>query len=152
VAAGDDEADGRKLRLAGGEMCFKQNGVDVAFEMIDGDKRLADGHGQDFAVGDADKQRADESRTARHGDGVEVVQREAGLLEGFADDGNDLAEMFAGGKLRNYSTVLCVQVDLRGDNVGKDLPAVGDNRGGGFVAGRFDAEDTGHWVIESSDH
>ena len=61
--------------------------------------------------------------------------------EGFADDRDDLAEVFAGGEFGDDSAVFSVDVDLGGDDVGKDVTAVGDDGGGGFVAGRFDGED-----------
>ncbi len=70
MAAGNDEADSGKFRSASGEMSFEKNGVNVAFEMIHGDERLAERHGQGFAVGDADDQRADEAGAESNGDGV----------------------------------------------------------------------------------
>src|SRR5256885_7538290 len=55
VATGDDEADrgkfGYEVRLVG----FQKNGVYVAFEMVDGNERLAQRLGQGFGIGDADE-------------------------------------------------------------------------------------------------
>ena len=41
MAAGDDEADGGKFgRAAGGMVGFEEDGVNVAFQVIDGDERF----------------------------------------------------------------------------------------------------------------
>ncbi len=57
-----------------------------------------------------------------------------------ADDGNDGAEVFAAGQLRNDSAVAGMGGDLRGNHGGEGARAALDDRGGGFVAGAFDAE------------
>ena len=62
------------------------------------------------------------------------------LLQRFAHDRDDLAQVLAGGKLGHHAAVFAVNRHLRGHDVRKDAAAVGDNRGGGFVAGGFDAE------------
>jgi hypothetical protein len=141
VAAGDDEADGRHLRTARGEVCFKDYGVDVAFEVIYGDKRLAEREGENFAVGQADEEGACEAGTLGDGDGVEIGEGDFCLVERFADDWDDFAEMLARGELGNYAAVFAVDIDLRGDDAREDAAAVGDDCCGGFVAGGFDAED-----------
>ena len=61
------------------------------------------------------------------------------MREGFANDGDDLAEVFAGGEFGDDAAVFAVDVDLGGDDAGEDVAAVGDDGGGGFVAGGFDA-------------
>ena len=53
---------------------LQEDGVDVAFEVVDGDERLAEAEGQGFGVGDADEQRADEAGAFGDGDGVEIVR------------------------------------------------------------------------------
>ena len=64
---------------------------------------------------------------------------QVGFREGFADYRDDLAEVFAGGEFGDDAAVLAVDVDLGGDDAGEDFAAVGDDGGGGFVAGGFDA-------------
>jgi len=49
--------------------------------------------------------------------------------------------VLAGGELRNDAAILAVNIDLGSDDAGEDFAAVGDDSRGGFVAGRFDAED-----------
>ena len=46
------------------------------------------------------------------------------------------------------ATVLGVQVNLGGDDVGADGRPASDDGGGSFVAGSFDGEDDGHaWIV-----
>ncbi len=52
---------------------FQQDGVDVAFEVVDGDERLAEGPGQGLGVADADEQGAGEAGAFGDGDGVQVM-------------------------------------------------------------------------------
>lgn len=139
VAAGDDETNGWELGwAAGGAMGFEEYGVDVPCKVIDGDERFVQSGGESLCIGDADKECAGEAGALGDGDGVYVGELQIGLREGFADYGDDLAEVFAGGEFGDDAAVFLVDVDLRGDDVGKDVEAVGDDGGGGFVAGGFD--------------
>ena len=141
VAAGNDQADGGKFGAAiAGGAGLEKNGVDVAGEMVHGDERLAQREGESFAVGEANEQGADEARALSDGDGVEIVQGDVGLVDGFADDRHDLAEMFARREFGDHAAVFAVNFDLGRDHAGEDAFAVGDDGGGGFVAGGFDAE------------
>src|SRR4029077_11594570 len=117
--------------------------VHVTFKMIDRDQRLVERVRERLAVGDAPEQGAHKGRAVGDADGVKVGEGEARLRQGFADYRDDLAQMFARGEFGNYSAVFAVNVDLRGDNRRKNVAAVGDDGGSGFVAGRFDAEDAG---------
>src|ERR1700677_4066283 len=141
VAAGNDQADGGKFGAAvAGGAGLEKNGVDVAGEMVHGNERLAQREGESFAVGEAHEQRADQARALRDGDGVEIVQGDVGLVDGFADDRHDLTQMFARREFGDAPAVFAVNFDLGGDDAGEDVFAVGDDGGGGFVAGGFDAE------------
>jgi hypothetical protein len=93
----------------------EEDGVDVAFQVIDGDEGEVVGEGQGFGVGDSDKKSAGEAGTAGDGDGVEVGKRGIGLREGGTDDGDDGAEMLAGGEFRDDAAVTSVGGDLGGD-------------------------------------
>jgi len=141
VAAGDDEADGGPLRMARGEMRFQDHCVNVAFEMIYSNERLLERQGENFAIGHADEERAGEAGALGDGDCVEIGERDVCLVERLAHDWDDFAEMLARGELGDYASVLAVDIDLRGDDAREDAAAAGDDRGGSFVAGRFDAED-----------
>ena len=64
----------------------------------------------------------------------------AGARHGFADDGDDIAEMLAGGEFGDDTTVVGVERHLRSDHVRESFAARADDGSGGFVAGAFDAE------------
>ena len=61
--------------------------------------------------------------------------------EGSVDDGDDGAEVLAGGELGDDAAVGGVDGDLRGDDVGELACAALDDGGGGLVAGALDAQD-----------
>ena len=62
--------------------------------------------------------RADEAGPLRNADRVDVLKLEIGLGKRFADDGNNLAKMFARGEFGNDAAVLAMDVDLRRDDAG----------------------------------
>ena len=133
---------GCSLRSAG----LHEDGVDVAFEVVDGDQRLVEAEGEGFGVGDADEQCAGEAGAFGDGDGVEVGEGDGWPAarwrgHGFADDGDDVAEVLAGGEFGDDAAVVGVERHLRGDDVGEGGGAGADDGGGGLVAGAFDAED-----------
>jgi poly(A) polymerase len=141
VAAADDQREDRQcegvlLALAH----LQQNRVDVAFEVIDGDERLAEGEGQGFGVGDADEQSAGEAGAFSDGNGVQVGELDAGAGDGFADDGDNVAQVLARGEFGDDAAVDRMHRHLRGDDVGERLRARAHDGGRGFVARAFDAE------------
>ena len=124
VATGDDKRKQRELHRGFAAFArLHQNGVDVAFEMVDGDERLVEAEGEGFGVGDANEQCASEAWACGDSDGIEVGEgdwmsrRSAGAGHCFADDRDNVAEMFAGGKFGNHAAVVCVEGHLRGDDV-----------------------------------
>jgi len=128
--------------------------VDVAFEVVYGDKGKFAGVCEGFGVGDADKERAGETGAGGDGDGIEIGESDAGLGKGGADDGDNGAQMLAAGQLGDDSTIARVGGDLRGDGRGKRAGAALNDGRGGFIAGGFDAEDeaTGHGFSLASWH
>ncbi len=118
-----------------------EDGVDVAFEMIDADEGFREGEGEGLGVGDADEEGAGETGAAGDGDGVEVLEGEAGFGDGGAGDGDDVAEVFARGELGDDAAEVGVEGDLAGDDVGEGFGAVADDGGCGLVAGALDAQD-----------
>src|ERR1700719_4515005 len=97
VAARDDEADGGHLRMARSKVRFKNHCVNVAFEMIHGDKRLVERQGENFAISHADEECAGEAGALGDGDGVEISESNFCLVECFAHDWDDFAEVLARG-------------------------------------------------------
>jgi len=139
VAAADDESE-QGVGVGEGGFRVHEDGVDVAFEMVDGDERFVGGEGERFGEGDADEQCAGEAGAFGYSYGVEIFVGDAGAVHGFADDRGDGAQVLAGGQLGDYAAVVGVD-ELRGDHVGERFAAVADHGGGGLVAGAFDAED-----------
>ena len=84
--------------------------------MVDGDEGDVLREGQRLGVGDADQEGSGEAGPGGDGDGIEVVEGDARLGEGGADDGDDGAEMLAGGKLGYDTAIAGVGGDLRGDD------------------------------------
>ena len=144
VAAGDDEGEHGKLQFVVALLALlQQHGVNVAFEVVDGDQRLVEGEGESFGVADADQQGSGESGALRDGDGVDGVVRVPSLGQRLAHDGHDGAQMLPRGQFRHDTAVGLVGGDLRGDNIRDQLLARAHHGRRGLVAGTFDAEDVG---------
>ena len=139
--AGDPGTWGTRRSWVGRLTFIEEDGVDVAFEVVDGDEWQSLGEGEGFGVGDANEERSGEAGTAGDGDGVEVGEGDVGLGQGGAHDGDDGAEMLAAGQLGDDSAIAGVGGDLGGDDRGEDASAALDDGSGGLVAGGFDAED-----------
>ena len=119
---------------------LQKHGVDVAFEVVDGDERLRERVGEGLGVSDADEERAGEAGAFGDGDGVELPHGHLGFAEGSVDDGDDGAEVLAGGELGDDAAVGGVDGDLRGDDVRELACAALNDGGGGLVAGTLDTQ------------
>ena len=69
------------------------------------------------------------------GDGVDVVDSEAGIFESFIKDGLDSFDMRAGGDFWDDATVFGVNIYLRNNDVRQNMSAIFDNGGSGFITG-----------------
>src|SRR5665213_2730475 len=148
VTTGDNEREQREFHGSFGALAgFHQDGVDVAFEMIDADQRLVEAEAKSFGIRDANEQRPGKPRAFRDGDGVEIGIGDARLQHGFADHRHDVAEMLAGGQLGDDATIVGVERHLRGDDVRQRGTACANHRGGSLVAGAFDAENQAAWLL-----
>ena len=76
-----------------------------------------------------------------NGDGVDVCNFEAGVIEGLMDDGLYGFNVRTGGDLWDYATISSMNIDLGDHDVGEDMVAIFDDGGGGFVARAFYSED-----------
>ena len=128
---------------------IEEDGVDVAFKMIDGDEWFAESEGERFGEGDADKKCSGKTGAAGDGDSIEVGERDSGFRDGGADNGEDGAKMLSTGELGHNAAEARVRGDLRGDDRRKRLRAARDDSCGGFVAGAFNAENEagGHSLL-----
>ena len=152
-AAGSNAGHGEKLAVAAGHQQQKE-GVGnvlgqtrrdgVALEVVDRDQRFPERHGHGLCEREPDHHSADQAGTCRGRDAVEIDGMDAGLGEGAEHHDVDSLDVGAGRDLRHYASKRCVVGNLGEYNGGEDprQTAVGNShdRGGRFVAARFDAQ------------
>ena len=111
-------------------------------DVVDADQRHVQRQRQHLGRADADQQRADQARRvdARRRSRSRS-SRTSGLPQRLVDDGQQPLQVGAGRDLGHDAAEARVQVGLRGDDVGEDGRLVGEDGGGGFVAGGFDGEE-----------
>ena len=108
--------------------------------MVDRDQRLVARHRQRLGGDEADHHSADQARPGGRSHGVDIVQCHAGIGEDRLDQGGELFGMRSRRDLRHYAAIGAVRLVLGGDPLGDNRPIAAYQRGGGLVAGRFDAE------------
>ena len=143
VAAGDDERERGQRRLLLGQQPV---GADVALDVVGGDEGEAAREGDAAGGVEADDERAGEAGAGGGRDGVDAVPAGLGVGQRLADDGDERAQVLAGGDLRDDAAGGGVQLLLGGDDVRGGAAAVDDDGGGGLVAGGLDGEDGGHAI------
>ena len=116
---------------------------DVPVQMVDGRERQPSRPRDRLRGCNADEEGPDQARAGRHADQLDVLEAGACKAESLADHGRDELEMAARGDLGHDSAVPRMQIGLRGDDVREHAPVGGDERGGGLVARRFEAENHG---------
>lgn len=144
VSAGDDEREGWGLCVgcAGSRfLLVQEDGVDVAFEVIDCDERQVLGEGERLGIGDADEECSGKTGAGGDGDGIEIGEGEVGLCKRGTDDGDDGAEVLAAGQLGDDTAVAGMGGDLRRDDGGECVASARNDGRRGLVAGGFNAED-----------
>ena len=144
VAAGDDE----RLRNRSGSgdrrpFALQVGREDVALEVIDRDERDAEAVGEALRAGDADQQRADESRAGGDRDRSTSLHAQLRVVERARDQRKEMLQMFARGDLRHDAAERLMPLDLRGDEIHAHTAVALEQRDRGFIAGGFDAEDHG---------
>ncbi len=117
MTSGDDKGKGGLVLLgSGGSVLalFEEDGVNMAFEVVDGDDGEIAREGEGLGVGDSDEECAGEAGAGGDGNGVEVVEADGCFSKCRADHGNDGAEMLAAGELGDHSAEAGMRGDLRG--------------------------------------
>ena len=84
-----------------------------------------------------DQHRADQPRRIGDGNGINVAARQVRRFQRLIGKAIDRLNVLSRGNFRHHAAVEFVDLDLRGDAVGQDLPPVADNGNGGLVAGGF---------------
>jgi len=147
VATADDE---REEGVCVGKCGLHKDGVDVAFEVVDGDQREVSAECQSLGEAYANEQGTSEARAFGDSYGSEIGVADTCLLHGLADDRDDGAEVFTRGEFRNNAAIVAMD-ELRGDYIGEDFVPLADDRCGRLVAGALDTEDkrSGHEVYRT---
>jgi hypothetical protein len=91
-------------------MGFEKHGVNMAFQVVDWDERLAKFGSQHSAVRYSNEERTDQAWALSYADSVKILKAEARLQKRLANDGNDLAQVRARGEFGDNSAVLAVNV------------------------------------------
>ena len=137
MATACEQAEERRLDGVGPE---EERG-DVAVQVVDRHQRKPQRPGERLGRGEADQERPDQPRPARDGDALDVGEACPALPERLANDRRHELEVPARSNLGDDSAVFRVQLGLRGDDVGKDLSVLGDERGSSLVTRGLQAED-----------
>ena len=109
VSAADEQAEEREVGV--GQLAVRQVEEvrkDVALEVVDLHHRDVVGDGEPLGERNAHEQRTQQAGAAREGDGIELVGRDAGLLERRIHHRNDVLLVGARGQLGNHASVLDV--------------------------------------------
>jgi hypothetical protein len=137
MPTGDEQRDERKGRRGIAE----ERRQKVAFEMVDADRRHAQGVGESVGGACADQQSAGEPGPSCVGDATDVSDAQPGLVQDLACEGQNAADVVARGELGNHAAVLRMHRHLRVQGM-REQTAAGVVQGyAGFIAGAFDAED-----------
>ena len=113
----------------------------MAFEMVDGDQRLASGEREALAGEQSDHHPADQSWPRRRRDRIDVVNRHLRLGEDLLDQVRKDLDMRPGRDFGNDATVRLMRLRLPDHRLRQDLTVGSDQRRAGIVAGGFEAED-----------
>jgi len=89
----------------------------VSFQVIHADQGQIAPQGEPLGEVDADQQRARQARAARDRDGVDRVERQAGVVQGLPGDVGDRLDVRARRDFGEDAAILRVQVDLGRDDV-----------------------------------
>lgn len=135
MSSRDDKADAGEIWGSS----LKPVGIDVSLEVVYAEEGEAVGEGD--GLGDVHPHQEGAGETRSNGNGNAIKVAPAGLGHGLFDNGDRGHQVLAGGNLGDDATVSGMNVHLRGDDVGEDLPPVLDNGGCCFVAGGLDAKE-----------
>ncbi|MFT6239685.1 MAG: hypothetical protein ACJAQT_001766 [Akkermansiaceae bacterium] len=116
----------------------------MAFHVVDAIEGLFGSGGESFGVGESYEKRGCEAGAAGGGEGGDVIEGEAGFIEGLLDEGADALGVITAGDLGDDASEFAVDLDLgrdeRSEKFRLTMIAV-DNGDGSFIAGGFDGED-----------
>ena len=118
----------------------------MSLKVIDHNYRNIQGHAKSLGERCADKEGTQKSRTTGERDRGEIRGLDPGLVQSLADDRHDVLFMGSGGKFRNDSSIILVDLLAR-YHVGEQ-ESVLDHGGGSVVATRFDSKDIIRHILQ----
>ena len=116
----------------------------MAFQMVDRDQRLARSHGQRLGCNQPDHHPANQTRSGRGSNGIDIGQFHAGVSQHGSDQGGNPFRMGAGSNFGNDPAIRAMGIILRGDTLRHNAALTIHQRSRRFVTGRFNAEDNRH--------
>jgi len=115
----------------------------MADQMVDRQKRLSRCQRQGLGGGQSYHHAANQAGTRRGGDGVHLIQCDAGLGQRLLDQAIQYFQMGAGSDFRHHAPIRRMGFILAEDDIGQDFARSRrralDHSGGGFVAAGFQA-------------
>ena len=112
----------------------------MPLEVMDIQHRLAERVTEGVSDARAHQQRPGQPGTGRHGDGVDLRQRPAGLGQDRVQQRKHPADVVPGGQFGHHATVGHVHVDLGVQGVSQQAGVAVEERQPGLVAGGLDAQ------------
>lgn len=111
-------------------------------KMVDAHQGQASGSRQALCKHDPGHHPADQTRSRRHGNPVQIVEVQAGGTHGAGDAIVQFLDMGAGGDFRDNTPECRVKRDLSFHDAGQDFGMLAgtDDRGRGVITARFDAK------------
>lgn len=101
--------------------------------MVHADEGAPEGIGEGLAGLETNHQGRGEAGSLSGGDGLQIGWDDAGAGECFPRDGEEIAEMLAGGELGDDAAVFGMELDLGRNHAGED-GAIADDGDAGFIA------------------
>ena len=120
----------------------------MPLQVVDANQRLAERQGQRFGSVDPADERSRQPGPVSNRHGVNVVQSGARVRQRAPQRWRQVAHVLPRRQLRHHPPVRRVQARLRRDDIRPQLPPVGHNAHGGFIAGSFNAQNQ-HSLIAS---
>ena len=142
MPAGDQQSHKGK----GGRLFFQHGRQQVAFHMVNAQRRHAPGEGERPSACAPDQQRTDQTRAGGVNHTVHIPFLNACLGEHLAHQRNQPFDVVTGGQLGHDPAVHAVQVDLAEQGVGQQASLAVVQGDAGFITGGFNTQNA-HRVL-----
>ena len=129
MTTGHHERHKRRFQIR----CREEIGKDMPFQMIDADKRFAQRKRQRLSRRHANQKCPHETRAIRYGHLVDIFKFHAGRAQALINYRHNIYDMFAGGNFRHHPAKFLMNGNLRGDDIGKNLPSAPQNCRRSFI-------------------